>query len=277
MQLINKDDGILALHQLLHDGLEAFLKLAAILGARHDERKIEGEDALIREERWDVAIADTLRETFDNGGLADARLADENRIVLGAAAENLDHALNFRFAAHERIETALSGGLREVAAEFGEQRGLLGTGSRAFLATRAREFFAEGGEAQATLHQYLRTEAFLFAENTEQEVLGTNVFVPEALGLFRGAVQNALAFGAERHLHRSGNALADSDASLNLFSNGFDGTLLAEEPVRQGFVLPHQAEQQMLGFDVGAAILAGLVPRKKYDATRFFRISFKHD
>ena len=103
------------------------------------------------------------------------------------------------------------------------------------------------------------------------------MLVAEALRLFRSAVQNALAFGAERHFHGSGDALADGDAGLDLFPDGFDGTLLAEEAVRQGFVLSHQAKQQMLSLDVGAAVLAGLIPREEDDTTRFFRISFEHD
>jgi len=41
---------------------------------------------------------------FDDGGLAHTRLADQNRIVLGATAQNLDDALNFAFAANEWIE-----------------------------------------------------------------------------------------------------------------------------------------------------------------------------
>ena len=76
MQLIDEDDGILRLHQLLHDGLEALFELAAIFCAGDDQRKIEREDAFVREERRDFAIGDALGEAFDDGGLADAGLAD---------------------------------------------------------------------------------------------------------------------------------------------------------------------------------------------------------
>jgi hypothetical protein len=37
VQFVDKDDGVLILHQLLHDGLEPLLELTAILGAGHDE------------------------------------------------------------------------------------------------------------------------------------------------------------------------------------------------------------------------------------------------
>src|SRR2546429_3451465 len=69
---------------------------------------------------------------------------------------------------------------------------------------------------------------------------------------------------------------SDLDARLNLFTNGFDRALLAQEAVGQSFVLAHQAKQQMLRFNVGTAILAGFVSCKKDDATRFLCIPFEH-
>ena len=62
------------------------LDLAAILGAGHDERKIQREDALVGQEGRHIAFRDALREAFHDGGLAHARLADQHRVVLGAAA-----------------------------------------------------------------------------------------------------------------------------------------------------------------------------------------------
>src|SRR5579859_2630262 len=107
-------------------------------------------------------------------------------------------------------------------------------------------------------------------------MLRTHMFVAQSFGLFGSHVQDALALSAQRHFDRGGNALANGDASLNLFSNGFDRTLLAEETVGQGFVFAHQAQQQMLRLNIWAAILAGLVPGKKYDATRLLCIAFEH-
>src|ERR1700682_1652346 len=98
MQLVNEDDGILRLHQFLHDGLEAFFKLSAILGAGNDQRQVQSQDALVGEERRDFAVGDALRESFYDGSFSNARLADEYRIVLGAAAQNLHYAFDFTIA-----------------------------------------------------------------------------------------------------------------------------------------------------------------------------------
>ena len=59
---------------------------------------------------------DALRQAFDDGGLADAGLADQHRVVLGAARQHLDHAADLVVAADDRIELALARQLGEVAA-----------------------------------------------------------------------------------------------------------------------------------------------------------------
>src|SRR5882762_4193223 len=107
-------------------------------------------------------------------------------------------------------------------------------------------------------------------------MLGAHVLVAQALRFFRRYVKDALALRAERHFDGGRDALADGDAGLDLLAYRFDRALLAQETVGQRLVLAHQAEQQMLRLDVRAAILAGFVPGKKYDASRFLCITFEH-
>ena len=64
-----------------------------------------------------VALRNFLRETFDDGRLAHAGFAEQHRIVLRAAAKNLDDALDFVFAADDRIHVALARDFRQVAAK----------------------------------------------------------------------------------------------------------------------------------------------------------------
>ena len=108
------------LHQLFHDGLEALFELAAIFCAGDDQRKIESENALVGQERRNFAVGDALRQSFDDGGLAYAGLADQHGIILRAAAQNLDDALDFAFAADQRIELAVHGGLGQVAGKLAQ-------------------------------------------------------------------------------------------------------------------------------------------------------------
>src|SRR6266404_343584 len=111
VQLVNKDDGVLALHQFLHDGLQAFFELSAILCPRNDQRQVKRKNAFVSEERRHVTVGNALCESFDDGGLTDAGFADQYWIILGSTAENLDHAIDFAFAAHQRVKRAFRRGL----------------------------------------------------------------------------------------------------------------------------------------------------------------------
>ena len=65
-----------------------------------------------------VAVDDAQRQALDDRGLADAGLADQHRIVLGAARQHLDGAADFLVAADDRIELAVARRLGEVARIF---------------------------------------------------------------------------------------------------------------------------------------------------------------
>src|SRR5205823_6127773 len=122
MQLIDEDNGVLIFHQFFHDGFQTLFKLAAVFGAGDNQRKIESQDAFVSEEGGHVAFGNPLREAFDDRSLADAGLTNEDRVVLGAPAENLHDSLELVVAPDERIERVVHGGLREIAAEFRQQR-----------------------------------------------------------------------------------------------------------------------------------------------------------
>ena len=63
-----------------------------------------------------VAADDPLGEALGDGRLADARLADEDRVVLGPARQDLDDAADLVVAADDRVELAGAGLGRQVAA-----------------------------------------------------------------------------------------------------------------------------------------------------------------
>ena len=108
--------GAFGLGDLLEHGLEPLFELAAILRAGHQRAHVETDDLLVLEALGHVAADDALRETFDDGGLADAGLADEHGIVLRAAGQHLNDATDFFVAADDRIELALARKLGEIAA-----------------------------------------------------------------------------------------------------------------------------------------------------------------
>jgi hypothetical protein len=79
---------------------------------------MSSEHALVLQGLRHLAVDDALREALDDRRLADARLADQHRVVLGAPLQDLDHAADLVVAADHRIELALAGALGEVEGVF---------------------------------------------------------------------------------------------------------------------------------------------------------------
>ena len=94
--------------------LEPLLELAAELGAGDQRAHVEREDALVLEALGHLAVDDALGQALDDGGLADARLADQHRVVLGAPLQHLDRAADLVVAADHRVELAAGGALGQV-------------------------------------------------------------------------------------------------------------------------------------------------------------------
>ena len=55
-----------------------------------------------------VAGGDALGQALDDGGLADARFADQHGVVLGAPGQHLDHPPDLLVAADHRVQLARS-------------------------------------------------------------------------------------------------------------------------------------------------------------------------
>src|SRR5690606_20805470 len=117
VHLVDEQDDVLAATDLVHHRLDALLELAAVLGAGDHEGEVEGDDALVAQDLRHVAGGDLLGQALDDGGLANAGRANEHRVVLGAAAEDLDDAGDLVGAADDRVHLTLLGDLGEVAAK----------------------------------------------------------------------------------------------------------------------------------------------------------------
>src|SRR5579859_893250 len=107
-------------------------------------------------------------------------------------------------------------------------------------------------------------------------MFGPNVFVGQAFGLFGGIGQYPLAFLAEREFDGSRHLFPNGDVAFHLLSNRFNGSVRTQETVGQGLIFAQQAEQQVLGFDIRASELAGLISGEEDDTPGFFSVSLEH-
>src|SRR6185312_7109704 len=168
---------------------------------------VEREDSLVEQDVGDVACDDPMGEALGDGRLADARLADQGRVVLRLAPKDLDDPLDLFFPTDDRIELARSRGLGQVDAELVDGRGLAGPlgllgarpGGRA-LRQDPDDLVANLVEVDAQRLQDAGRDAFALADETQQQVLGADVVVTEASSLVDGELDDALRPGRQPDL-----------------------------------------------------------------------------
>ena len=108
VELVDEQHHVFGALDFVERALEALLELAAVLGAGHHGPQVEGQHAPAAQHLGHVAGDDLLGEAFGDGRLADARFADQRRVVLGPPAEHLDDALDLGVAADHRVEPAVA-------------------------------------------------------------------------------------------------------------------------------------------------------------------------
>src|SRR5581483_238574 len=240
-----------------------------------ERAEVEGVDLLVLERLRDVALDDVLGQALDDGGLADARLPDEDRVVLRTPRQHLHHALDLLLATDDRVELALARVLGQVATELVEhqarggillggttRRGLLTLAVGAFLALESGEqlddLLAHAVEVRTELLQHLGGDALALADQAEQDVLGADVGVAELQRLAQGQLEHLLGARGERDVPgRSLLALTDDLLDLGAHSLQRD----VERLQRLGgdaLTLVDEAEQDVLRPDVVVREHAGL-------------------
>ena len=285
VELVDEQDDVAALGDLLHHLLQALLELTAVLRAGDERREVEGVDLLALQEVGHLVRGDALREALDDGGLADARLADQHRVVLRAAREDLHDPLDLGLAADDRVELALGRELREVAAELVEQLRALPLLARA---ARGAALAAAGAGEHADdlvadllgvgveVEQDARGDALVLAHEAEQDVLGADVVVAERQRLAQRELEHLLRARRERDL-AGRDLVALADDARDLRAHLLDGDVeRLEHPRGETFFLAQQAEQDVLGADVVVLQRPRLVLRENDDLASPFCESLEH-
>src|SRR5256712_2918442 len=193
VQLVDEEDHLaLGSGDFLEHGLQPLLELAAELRAGDELAHVQGDDALVLEPFGNVAVHHPAREPFHDGGLADARVADEDRIVLGAPGEDLYHAADLLVATDHGVELALASAVGEIDGVL-LQRAVLGlriVGGDPLRAAHRGERLRDAIARDPHALERLRRRAALLGDEREQHVLGGDVLVLHLAGLFLGRVQD---------------------------------------------------------------------------------------
>ena len=259
VELVDEEDDVAALGDLLHHLLQPLLELAAVLRAGDQGGQVERVDLLVLEQLGHLAAGDPRGEALDDRGLADPGLAEQHRVVLLAAGEDLHDPLDLGLAADHRVELALGGELGQVAAELVEQlRGLLALARAAAGALapaagageHADDLVADLLRVGVEVEQDAGGDALVLAHEPEQDVLGADVVVAERERLAQRQLEHLLGARRERDL-AGGDLLAGADDADDLGADALDGDVERLEHARgEALLLAQQPEQDVLGADV---------------------------
>src|SRR2546422_373809 len=171
VQLVDEQDHLaFLLGQIVEHALEALLELAAELRSGDQRAHVERQDALSFKTLRHLAVDDALRQALDDRGLADARIADQHRVVLGAPLQHLDGAPDLIVAADHRIELAGSRARGEIDGVLLERlAALLGVGVGYLLAAaHLLDGLLEGAAHHARLLEQARERAIFERRQHEQ-------------------------------------------------------------------------------------------------------------
>ena len=214
MDLVDEQDRTRLLLEIAEHALQALLEVAAVLGAGDERAHVERVDRAVGEHVRHLALGDQAGQALGDRGLADPGLADVERVVLAAPAQDLDGALDLELAADQRIDAAFGRQPVEVAAVLVEGTagrlrvalGVLGRGFRvlfhrlaARLGQSVRDVVDDVEAGHVLLAEQIRGVRLLLAEDRDQHVRYRHFLLAARLDVEHGALQDALE--AERRLH----------------------------------------------------------------------------
>ena len=107
MDLVDEQDDIACGLHLAQQALDPLLELAAELGACHKAGEVQQKNFLIPQTDGHLSLGNALGNAFGDGGLAHTGFTDKAGVILLAAAQDLDGAVNLAVAADDIIQLAL--------------------------------------------------------------------------------------------------------------------------------------------------------------------------
>ncbi len=185
-----QDDPPFFLGQLVEHRLQALLEFTAKLGASQQRAHVQRQHALVLEPLGHLAVDDAAGQPLDDGGLADAGLADQHRVVLGAPLQHLDGATDLVVTPDHRIQLAVGGPLGQIQGVLLQRlAAVLGVGVIHLLATaHAIDGALQRLARKASLGQRLG-HGMLHGDCRQQYQFTGDVLIATLLGLGIGEVE----------------------------------------------------------------------------------------
>ena len=272
-----QDDAARGRGDFVQHALEALLEFAAIFRAGDQRAHVEREQLLVADRFRHVAVDDAERQALDDRRLADAGLADQHGVVLGAPRQHLHSAPDLLVAADHRIELAVARSVGEIAGVF-LQRVILVLGAgrigRATLADVV-DRRVERLRRDAGVGQNLGRLRPLLHRQRKQKALDGDERIARLLGDLLGVVEQARRH--RRHIELAGARPFDlgqfREGGLDL---GQRLAGIAARPVDQPGGQPLLVVKKHLEHVLGRKLLMAFAKRQRlrglHEAARPFRV-----
>ena len=223
----------------------------------HERPDVERQDPLVQQDVRHVAGDDPMGEALGDGRLADAGLADEGRVVLRLATEDLDDPLDLLLSADDGIQLSCTGGVGEIDAELVHGRGLAralrllgGRPGGGALRQDPDDLVADLVEVDAEGLQHTGGDPLALADEAQEQVLRADVVVSQPAGLVDGQLDDALRARRQADL-ADDRAIAASDDELDRGPDlGQLDVHVLEHARGHAFALADEAQEQVLRADV---------------------------
>src|SRR5690606_32169116 len=261
VQLVDEQDDVAARLDLLEDLLQPLFEVTAVARTRDQRAEVQRVQLLVLQCLGHLALDDVLRQALDDRGLADTRLADQHRVVLGPAGQHLHDPLDFLLPADHRVELAFASTRGQVAAELVEhqrrgRRALAAPGARlsGLLALVTRQqlqhLLPHAVQVRTHLDQHLGSHALALADQAEQDVLRADVVVTELQRLPQRQLEHLLGPRRERDVPAR-RLLPLANDLLDLLTHAFQRDAQRFESLGgYAFTLVDQTQEDVLGADV---------------------------
>ena len=192
VELVDEEDNLaVRLGHLFYHALQAVLKLTTVLCACYQGRHIKLNKLFVAQGAWNIARNNTLCQAFYDCSLANARLADKNRVVLGAAAQNLNGTANLFDATNNWIKLSLASKVGHIATVLlqGLKLRLCILRGYAFIATELVVDLFYALSSNAGVAKNPTCISVVICQRSEQ-MLGGNVGISQLSGKLLGLVDN---------------------------------------------------------------------------------------
>ena len=254
MYFVDKEDRA-AGDDLFDHLFQPLFKLAPIHCPGHQTAHIQHQNPFVEQCLGHIAFDYPLGQPFDDSCLAHTRLADQRRVVLCAAAENLDDPFNLLHPPDHRVQLAFFCGCGQVHAQLVDQ-GCLGLfllllfGLGLALQQIARGLGAHPVQVDAETPQHIDRDAFTFPHQPQKQMLSADVVMAHHPGLFHSQLDHPFGAGGQGGFAK-GRAFSPAYSALHSPHHlaRFHAQLF-EDFDSYAIFFAHKPKQQVFGADV---------------------------